>query len=140
MSNHTISHGKTLYDIFNMINPNCYQALVMQYIIENKKDEAIQCCDELDTAFKYYNWEKKKCNSSYIDTLICESHLEKWQKLSIIHIITNDTSACKNVILNEIEEENRAKQKRIETAQKYMDNPLRQLEDLYKALGFGSLM
>ena len=38
MINPIISHNKTLFDIFNMINPNCYQALIIQAIIEDRKD------------------------------------------------------------------------------------------------------
>ena len=140
MSNHLISHNKTIYDLFNMINPNCYQALAILYIIENKKEEAIKCCDELATAFEYYKWDRTGKQSNYVDTLVCESHFEKWQKIAIIHILANDVKSCKNVIENEIEEEKKATVQRVETAKRYKDNQLKQLADLYNMFGFGQLL
>lgn len=140
MSNHPISHDKTLYDIFNMINPNCYQAFIIQFIIENKKEEAIKCCDELAVAFEYYNWDSKGKQSSYIDTLICESNLAKWQRIAIIHIIANDIKSCKSVLENEIELENKENIKRAELAKSRKENPPSNLADLYNLFGFGSLL
>lgn len=140
MSNHTISHGKTIFDIFNMINPNCYQAFIIQCIIENKKEEAIQYCDELLTAIEYYKWESKTSQSSYIDSLICESQLEKWQKLAIIHIIANEVIPCKSIIENKILEERKETESRISTARKFKDYPTTTMDGLYKMFGFSSLL
>ena len=140
MSNHPISHDKTVYDLFNMINPNCYQAFIIQYIIENRKQEAIQCCDELSIAFEYYKWDSKGKQSSYIDTLVCESNLAKWQKLAIIHIIANDIKSCKKAIEDEIASEKDATNKRIESARQYRDGHHNTLHDLYNLFGFNSLI
>ena len=90
MINPIISHNKTLFDIFNMINPNCYQALIIQAIIEDRKEEAIQLCDALSTAFEYYKWESNAKQSGYTDALICDSSLDQWKKLAIIRIISNN--------------------------------------------------
>jgi hypothetical protein len=87
------------------MNPNCYQAFIIQYIIEDKKSEAIKCCDELLTAFKYYKWDSKGKESDYIDHLICDSSLLNWQKSAIIHIISNNAESCKSIIENEIKDE-----------------------------------
>ena len=134
MSNHSISNGKTLYDVFNMINPNCYQALIMQYIIENRKDEALKCCDELTVAFDYYKWDSKGKQSNYIDSLVCESNLEKWQKIAIIHIVANDVVSCKKVISEQIESENAFSNKRLEHAKlSSRDNAV---DALYHLFGF----
>ena len=114
MSNHPISHGKTVFDLFNMINPNCYQAFVIQCIIENKKEEAIQYCNELSTAIEYYKWDSAGKQSSYVDQLICESDLQKWQKISIIYIISNNVEQCKKVIEGELNNEREESKKRIE--------------------------
>ena len=140
MSNHPISNGKTVYDIFNMINPNCYQAFIIMYVIENKKEEAIRCCDELRTAIEYYKWDSSGTQSSYIDALICDSNLEKWQKIAIIHIIANNIDACKKTILNEIESEKEASVKRIESAKQYNQSPKNQIESLYRLFGFDSFL
>ena len=140
MSNHPISHGKTVYDLFNMINPNCYQAFIIQYIIENRKQEALQCCDELSVAFEHYKWDSQGKQSSYIDALICESNLEKWKKIAIIHIIANDIKSCKNVIECEIEEENKESLKRAENAKQREEHSHSDLEDLYRLFGFSSLL
>lgn len=90
ISNHAISHEKTMFDIFNMISTNCYQALAIQAIIENKKEEDIQFCDELTTAFEYYKWDSAGKQSSYTDKLVCDSDLEQWKKLALIRIISNN--------------------------------------------------
>ena len=140
MSNHYISHNKTIYDIFNMINPNCYQAFIIQFIIENKKEEALQCCDELAVAFEYYNWDSKSKQSNYTDCLICESNLEKWQKIAIIHIMANDIKSCKHVIEDEIDEEKKAAAKRIEEAKEMKYNHRNALQDLYSLFDFNSLL
>ena len=140
MSNHPISHNKTIYDIFNMINPNCYQAFIIQSIIENKKEEALQYCDELAIAFEYYNWDSKSKHTSYIDGLICESNLAKWQKIAIIHIIANDVNSCKRVIENEIEEEKKAAAKRIENVKEKRYTSSNTFQDLYNLFGFNSLL
>lgn len=140
MSNHLISHDKTLYDIFNMINPNCYQAFIIQYIIENRKQEAIQCCDELSVAFEYYKWDSSGKQSSYIDSLICESNLEKWQKIAIIHIIANNAKLCKAAIESEIESEKEATNKRIESAKRFSNSDSDMLHNLYNLLGLNSLI
>ena len=140
MSNHPISYDKTIYDVFNMINPNCYQAFIIQYIIENRKQEAIQCCDELSVAFEYYKWDSSGKQSSYIDSLICQSNLAKWQKIAIIHIIANDVKSCKQVIESEIEYEKDISNKRIESAKQYRDQSYNPLHDLYNLFGLNSLM
>ena len=140
MSNHLISHDKTLFDLFNMINPNCYQAFIIQYIIENKKEEAIKCCDELTIAFDYYKWDSSGKQSSYIDSLVCESNLAKWQKLAIIHIIANDVKSCKQTIENEILEEKKSNERRLESARRFRDNPNSQIKDLYHLFGFDSIL
>ena len=140
MSNHYISHNKTIYDIFNMINPNCYQAFIIQFIIENKKEEALQCCDELDVAFEYYNWDSKSKQSNYTDCLICESNLSKWQKIAIIHIMSNDIKSCKHIIEDEIAEEKKAAAKRIEESKERKDNHRNALQDLYSLFDFNSLL
>lgn len=119
MSNHAISHGKTMFDIFNMINPNCYQSLAIQAIIENKKEEAIYCCNELRTAIEYYKWDSSGKQTNYIDALICDSYLKKWQKIAIIHIIANNIDLCKKAILDEIESEKESIIKRAESAKCY---------------------
>ena len=103
MINHIISHNKTLFDIFNMINPNCYQALIIQAIIEDRKEEAIQLCDALSTALEYYKWESSAKQSGYTDALICDSSLDQWKKLAIIRIISNNVNQCKDIIKKEIE-------------------------------------
>lgn len=139
MSNHQISHGKTLYDLFNLLNPNCYQALIIQYIIENKKEEAVRCCDELATAFEYYKWDSTSKQSDYVDALVCESNLSKWQKLAIIQIISNNVSQCKSTIEAEIVNEQSETVKRREMAGKYSNNPRQMLDDLYHTFGFGGL-
>lgn len=135
MSNHTISNGKTLFDLFNMINPNCYQAFIIQCIIENKKEEAIQYCDELSTAIEYYKWNAEHKQSSYIDSLICDSSFEKWQKIAIIYIISNDFEKCKEVIESEINKEKQINQDRIEYAKKCRYGQCDPIQDLYKLLG-----
>ena len=114
MINYTISHGKTLFDIFNMINPNCYQALVAKAIIEDKKEEAIRLCDELSTALKYYNWDATGAQSSYVDALICESSFDEWKKHALIRIISNNVAQCKEILEKEIENDRRASQAKSE--------------------------
>lgn len=140
MSNHPLSHDKTIYDLFNMINPNCYQAFIIQFIIENRKQEALQCCDELSVAFEYYKWDSKGKQSSYIDALVCESNLEKWQKIAIIHIIANNVEQCKHVIECEIEEESHSTERRVEFAKQHGNKQHNELNDLYNLFGFGSLL
>jgi hypothetical protein len=135
MSNHSISHGKTLFDIFNMLNPNCYQAFIIQCIIENKKEEALQYCDELVTAINYYKWDAKDISSKYTDALICDSNLEKWQKLSIIYIVSNNIDQCKNAIKDEIKLEKEKSDKRLEYIKRY-ENKKSLLEELYSLYGF----
>lgn len=139
MSNHAISHGKTMFDIFNMINPNCYQALIIQAIIENKKEEAIQFCDELATAFEYYKWDSTGKQSSYTDGLICDSNLEQWKKLALIRIISNNVKQCKEILEKEIESDKIASQSRCEYAKKHGNNPNRALDELCEMFGFGNL-
>lgn len=114
MINHPISHNKSMFDLFNMINPNCYQAYIIQCIIEDKKEDALRYCDELSTAFEYYKWDSSGKQSDYIDSLICESNLDKWQKMAIIYIISNDIVKCKNIIKNQISLEQEDLKKRIE--------------------------
>lgn len=140
MSNHTISHGKTVYDIFNMINPNCYQAFIMQYIIENRKEEALKCCEELETAFEYYKWDTSGKQSSYVDSLICESNLDKWQKVAIIHIIANDVKSCKKAIQDELDSEKKLEEQRIASAKLFRDNPTSSLDSLFDLFGFGQML
>lgn len=136
MSNHPISHGKTVYDIFNMLNPSCYQAFIIQYIIENRKEEAIRCCDELSIAFDYYKWDSTGKQSNYIDSLICESNLEKWQKIAMIHIIANDIASCKKLLESEIENEKAKTQRRQISVKSHQS----QLRDFYDLFGFNSLL
>ena len=140
MSNHPLSHDKTLYDLFNMINPNCYQAFAIQYIIENKKDEAIKCCEELLTAFEYYKWNTEGKQSGYIDQLICESNLDKWKKIAIMYIIANDAKQCKSVIEGQIETEKEETAKRLEMAKQYRDGRFNPINDFYNMFGFNSLI
>lgn len=140
MSNHMISHGKTVYDIFNMINPNCYQAFIMQYIIENRKEEAIKCCEELEIAFEYYKWDTSGKQSSYVDSLICESNLDKWQKVAIIHIIANDVKSCKKAIQDELDSEKKLEEQRIASAKLFRDNPTSSLDNLFDLFGFGQML
>lgn len=135
MSNHTISNGKTLFDLFNMLNPNCYQAFIIQCIIENKKEEAIQYCNELSTAIEYYKWNIERKQSSYIDSLICESQFEKWQKIAIIYIISNDVNKCKEVIESEINKDKQIEKDRIEYAKKCRYGQCDPIQDLYELLG-----
>ena len=140
MSNHPISHGKTVFDLFNMINPNCYQAFVIQCIIENKKEEAIQYCNELSTAIEYYKWDSAGKQSSYVDQLICESDLQKWQKISIIYIISNNVEQCKKVIEGELNNEREESKKRIEYAKRCKHQGRSPLDDLYRMFGFNSII
>lgn len=128
MSNYLISHNKTMYDIFNMTNPNCYQAFIIQYIIENKKEDAIKCCDELSVAFNYYKWDTSGKQSNYIDGLINESGLENWQKLALLHIISNNVNSCKTVIENEIKIEEDTKSNYFNLNKINKANPL---QDIY---------
>lgn len=110
MINHRISNsnkfGGTMFDLFNLINPNCYQALAIKYIIEGDKQSACECCDELDKAIEYFKWSSNSNQSNYVDQLICQSELEGWQKTSILYIIANDTKNCKKTL--ELEENNRS--------------------------------
>lgn len=140
MSNHIISHGKTMFDIFNMINPNCYQALIIQAIIENKKEEAIQFCDELSTAFEYYKWDSTGKQSGYTDGLICDSNLEKWQKLALIRIISNNVNQCKEILEKEINHDRIAYQARYDRAKKFGNNQNRVIDDLCEMIGFRKLI
>ena len=136
MSNHTISHGKTMFDIFNMINPNCYQALIMQAIIENKKEEAIQYCNELTAAFEYYKWDSSGKQNSYTDGLICDSNLEQWKKLALIRIISNNVSQCKSILESEIKKEKEESHRRYEFACAHKNSMNRPLDDLCELFGF----
>lgn len=138
MSNHPLSNEKTMFDLFNMLNPNCYQAFIIQYIIENRKEDALRCCDELEIAIQYYKWEVNKRQSSYIDSLICESQLEKWQKIAIIHIITNDVTQCKKEIENQLNAEKEAEDKRHNSAKEYVAKH-NSFDDLCRIFGFDSI-
>lgn len=140
MSNHPISHGKTVFDLFNMINPNCYQAFIIQCIIENKKEEAIQYCDELSTAIEYYKWNASGKQSSYIDQLICESDLDKWKKIAIIYIISNNVEQCKKVIADQIESDKQDTERRIESAKNFRNHGRSPLDELYSMFGFNSIV
>lgn len=137
MCNYHISNNKTMFDIFNMINPNCYQAFIIKSIIENRKQEAIKYCDELSVAFEYYKWDTSPKQSNYIDALICESDLKKWQKIAIIHIIANDIKECKSILENELQSEKDEELKRNESIRQYGIN---QKDLLYKMFGFDSLL
>lgn len=95
-----LSDNKSIFDLFNMVNPNCYQACAIQSVIANDKDLAIKYCDELENAIKYYKWDKSDKNTDYIDSLICQSNLEKWQKLAIMYILGNNTDKCKDLLIN----------------------------------------
>lgn len=136
MVNHPISHGKTLFDVFNMLNPNCYQAFIIQCIVEDKKEEAIQYCDELTTAINYYKWESKDVSTKYTDALVSESDLKRWQKLSIIYIMSSNIEQCKNVIKGEIQFEKEEANKRLEYIKRNESNRSL-LEELYSLYGFG---
>ena len=140
MSNHLISHGKTVFDLFNMINPNCYQAFIIQCIIENKKEEAIQYCNELSIAIEYYKWESTGKKSSYIDQLICESDFQKWQKIAIIYIISNNVELCKKVIENELDNDNEDSNRRLELAKRCKNSGKSPLDEFYNMFGFNSLI
>jgi hypothetical protein len=140
MSNHAISHGKTMFDIFNMINPNCYQALIIQAIIENKKEEAIQFCDELATAFEYYKWDSAGKQSSYTDGLICDSNLEQWKKLALIRIISNNVKQCRDILEKEVENDRASYQSRCDHAKKYGNSSNRVIDDLCEMFGFNKLI
>lgn len=140
MSNHIISHDKTMFDIFNMINPNCYQALIIQAIIENKKEEAIQLCNELATAFEYYKWDTSGKQSSYIDSLICDSNLDQWKKLALIRIISNNVKQCKEILEKEIKSDKASYQSRYNYNREYDSNSNRVIDDLYEMFGFSKLI
>ena len=98
-NNHSIGHNKTMFDLFNMINPNCYQAFIIKCIIESNPTDAIQYCDELSTAINLYKWDVSCKQSDYIDKLICESNLNSWQKKAIMYIISNDVEKCKDILV-----------------------------------------
>ena len=140
MSNHVISHGKTMFDIFNMINPNCYQALIIQAIIENKKEEAVQFCNELEVAFNHYKWDSSGKQSSYIDTLVCESNLDQWKKLALIRIISNNVKQCRDILEKEIENDKEAAIIRCKHAKKYGSDQSKYIDELCDLFGFRSLL
>lgn len=102
MINHTMTKDKTMFDLFNMIQPNCYQAYIIQSIIEDRKQDAISYCNELKTAIDYYKWDIHNGTTDYTDCLICSSELEQWQKIALLHIVSNDYNKCKEVIELEI--------------------------------------
>lgn len=136
MSNHPISHDKSMFDLFNMINPNCYQAYIIQCIIEDKKEDALRYCDELSTAFEYYKWDSSGKQSDYIDSLICESNFDKWQKMAIIYIISNDIVKCKNIIKNQISLEQEDLKKRIEYTKNCNSRSRTPLDEFCSMLGW----
>lgn len=136
MSNHPISHDKSMFDLFNMINPNCYQAYIIQCIIEDKKEDALRYCDELSTAFEYYKWDSSGKQSDYIDSLICESNFNKWQKMAIIYIISNDIVKCKNIIKNQISLEQEDLKKRIEYTKNCNSRSRTPLDEFCSMLGW----
>ena len=90
MINHIITKDKTMFDLFNMIQPNCYQAYIIQCIIEDRKQDAISYCNELQTAVDYYKWNVHNNTTDYTDCLICNSELEQWQKIALLHIVSNE--------------------------------------------------
>ena len=98
MINHIITKDKTMFDLFNMIQPNCYQAYIIQCIIEDRKQDAISYCNELQTAVNYYKWDIHNNTTDYTDCLICNSELEQWQKIALLHIVSNEYNKCKDVI------------------------------------------
>lgn len=102
MINHIITKDKTMFDLFNMIQPNCYQAYIIQCIIEDRKQDAISYCNELQTAVDYYKWNVHNNTTDYTDCLICNSELEQWQKIALLHIVSNDYNKCKYTIELEI--------------------------------------
>lgn len=136
MSNHPISNGKTLFDLFNMINPNCYQAFIIQCIIENRKEEALHYCDELSTAIEYYKWEASNKSSGYIDQLICESNLDKWKKIAIIYIISNNVDLCKKSIESQIKVDKDEHDRRLEEIKS--TDIAKSLKEFYNMLGLNS--
>ena len=69
MINHIITKDKTMFDLFNMIQPNCYQAYIIQCIIEDRKQDAISYCNELQTAVNYYKWNVQNNTTDYTDCL-----------------------------------------------------------------------
>lgn len=93
-----ISGGKTLFDMFSMINPNCYQTLIMKSIVDGDKNGVLFYCDKLAETVKYYKWDIAYKKNDYIDSLICMSELELWQKRALLYIISNDTDNCKREI------------------------------------------
>ena len=102
MINHIITKDKTMFYLFNMIQPNCYQAYIIQCIIEDRKQDAISYCNELQTAVNYYKWNVHNNTTDYTDCLICNSELEQWQKIALLHIVSNDYNKCKDIIELEI--------------------------------------
>ena len=102
MINHIITKDKTMFDLFNMIQPNCYQAYIIQCIIEDRKQDAISYCNELQTAVDYYKWNIHNNTTDYTDCLICNSELEPWQKIALLHIVSNEYNKCKDIIELEI--------------------------------------
>ena len=102
MINHIITKDKTMFDLFNMIQPNCYQAYIIQCIIEDRKQDAISYCNELQTAVDYYKWNIHNNTTDYTDCLICNSELEQWQNIALLHIVSNEYNKCKDIIELEI--------------------------------------
>lgn len=100
--NHKLSCGKTLFDLFNMVNPNCYQAMIIQDVIENHFSDAIDHCKALQVAIEYYKWNSEDKNTDYIDSLICQSGLERWQKIAIMHVLGSNMKKCIECIESEL--------------------------------------
>ena len=104
--NPELSCGKTLFDLFNMTNPNCYQAMIIQDVIENHFSDAIDHCKALQVAIEYYKWNSEDKNTDYIDSLICQSGLERWQKIAIMHVLGNNPNKCIECIESELARQN----------------------------------
>lgn len=111
MNNYKFSNDKSLFDLFNMINPNCYQALIINSIIEDNKSDCLKYLNELKVAFELYKWPIDDKSTNYIDQLICNSSLLTWQKTAIMYIISNNVIKCQETINKEI---NRLKQVEID--------------------------
>lgn len=108
MKNYNLFGDKSLFDLFNMVNPNCYQAMIIQDIIEDNIDSAIENCKALQVAVEYYKWETKDKNADYIDSLICQSGLDKWQKIAIMHALGSDINKCIEYLESELKQRNKS--------------------------------
>lgn len=96
------SKDKSIFDLFNMTNPNCYQAMIIQDIIDSNLEEAIMNCNNLLTAIEYYKWDTSDKNTAYIDSLICQSSLDRWQKIAIMYVLGSNVKKCIECLESEL--------------------------------------